>query len=53
MLDKRGRNGLFKALEVADVRALVCMTFSKREQVPDLAKAGLGRSYWIEGGILA
>ena len=51
ILDKRGRNGLFKALEVADVRALVCMTFSKPEQVPDLAAAGLGRSYWIESGI--
>lgn len=50
MLDKRGRNGLFKALVESGLRSLVCMTFSKRDQVPNLAKAGLGRSYWIEGG---
>ena len=62
MLDSRGRNGLFKALEGASavgdaiaggLGAIVCMTFSKREQMPDLAKAGLGHSYWIEDGILA
>ena len=59
MLDSRGRNGLFAALDGAiggqneigcSLRALICMTFSKREQVPDLAAAGLGRSYWIEDG---
>ncbi len=48
MLDARGRNGLFKALKQADLRALVCMTFSKQDLVPNLAKRGLGRSYWIE-----
>ena len=31
--------------------ALVCMTLSRREQVPDLAAAELGTSYWIEGGV--
>jgi hypothetical protein len=26
------------------------MTLGRREQVPDLAAAGLGRSYWLAGG---
>jgi len=51
MLDKRGRNGLFKALESSDVRAIVCMTFSSPKRVPDLEKAGFGSSFWISSGI--
>ena len=52
MLDTRGRNGLFNALKASGLRAIVCMTFSKREKVPDLAALGdgFGRSYWIDGG---
>ena len=53
MLDTRGRNGLFNALKASGLRAIVCMTFSKREKVPDLAALGdgFGHSYWIEGGV--
>jgi hypothetical protein len=34
------------------IPAVVCMTLSRREQCPDLAKLELGRSYWLAGGIL-
>jgi hypothetical protein len=32
--------------------AVVCMTLSRREQVPDIGKFGLGASYWLEDGVL-
>jgi hypothetical protein len=28
------------------------MTVARREQLPDLAAAELGRSYWLQGGVL-
>lgn len=52
MLDPAGRNGLFKAIKAAGVKALVCMTIFKGESVPDLAKSGLGRSYWVHAGVV-
>lgn len=51
ILDKGGRNGLFKALQAAGLPALVCMTMDKKELVPDLVKAGIGASYWIEDAV--
>jgi hypothetical protein len=51
VLDQKGRNGLFNALKALELRALVCMTFSAKELVPLLGKAGLGASFWIEGGV--
>lgn len=53
ILDKAGRNGLFGMLRKAGMRALVCMTMNEVKDVPNLAKAGLGRSYWIGGATLA
>ena len=50
ILDAGGRNGLFRMLRAADIPALVGMTIGSRDQVPDLAAAKLGRSYWIENG---
>lgn len=52
ILDRTGRNGLIRALKVAKVLALVCMTIDSRDAVPDLAKAGIGASYWIEAAAL-
>ena len=51
MLDNDGRNGLFAALGASELRALVCMTFNRRDQVPNLGAAGMGQAYWIKGGI--
>lgn len=50
VLDQKGRNGLMMALKKVGMQALVAMTVSSRDKVPDLAAAGLGRSYWIEDG---
>lgn len=51
ILDAPGRNGLFKMLRHWGGAALVGMTFSKPDLVPDLSAikpAPLGASYWIE-----
>ena len=53
VLDGPTRGGLFALLEEVGISALVCMTLSRREQVPDLDAAGIGKSYWIEGGTVA
>jgi hypothetical protein len=51
VLDGPTRSGLFDLLDEAGLPALICMTLSRREQVPDLAADGLGMSYWIEDGV--
>jgi hypothetical protein len=62
ILDKGGRNGLFKALRLAALPALVCMTIDKYADkefperpesflVPNLGKAGIGASYWIRDAV--
>lgn len=53
ILDGGGRNGLLKLLRNLGVPSLICMTFPKIEQVPNLAALGIGASYWIDGGNLA
>lgn len=53
ILDRGGRNGLFKLLAGTGMRALVCMTLNKIEDVPNLAAAKLGTSYWLNDSILA
>jgi hypothetical protein len=52
VLDAPTRGGLFSMLGQAELRSVVCMTLSRREQVPDLGAHGLGASYWLEDGIL-
>lgn len=48
--DADHREGLIGLLEHTGLKALVGMTISKRDRMPDLAAAGIGRSYWIEAG---
>ncbi len=50
ILDKAGRNGLFSAIKAQGIKAVIGMTLLKREDMPDLAKAGLGESVWIADG---
>jgi hypothetical protein len=59
ILDAKGKQGLFALLEAAQeprfgrdtpMSALVCMTASKVEQIPNLAEIGLGKTYWVEAG---
>ena len=49
ILDKGGRNGLFKTVKATGLPCLVAMTIDAKELVPNLGKAGLGASYWING----
>jgi len=50
ILDRAGRNGLFNTLADRFPLTVIGMTILKREDMPYLAKAGLGASVWIEGG---
>ncbi len=50
VLDSPLRNGLIKLLQASEIPALVCMTASRVETVPDLGAAGIGASYWLEAG---
>lgn len=49
ILDKAGRNGLFKAVKLSGIPALITMTIDGKELVPNLGKAGIGSSYWLNG----
>jgi hypothetical protein len=51
ILDKGGRNGLFKAVKLSGLSTLVAMTIDSKELVPNLGKAGFGCSYWVAGGV--
>lgn len=58
ILDKDGRNGLFAMTGMApDIHFVIGMTFSSKTNaagkviVPDLAKAEIGATYWMESGI--
>jgi hypothetical protein len=50
LLDSKGRAGLFKVVKSTGKHALICMTISKREDVPALP-ATLGAAYWVENGV--
>ena len=52
ILDKKGRNGLFKALSKMPFESIVGMTMHKKEDIPDLSGIG-GRCYWVEDGVVA
>jgi hypothetical protein len=49
ILDKGGRNGLFKAVKQVALPCMVSMTIDSKDLVPNLAKAGFGQSYWLNG----
>lgn len=53
ILDRTGRNGLFKMLSGTGMRSLVCMTLNKLEEVPNLSAAGMGASYWLNESVLS
>lgn len=50
ILDKAGRNGLFRVLDDLGFRAVIGMTLLKREDMPDLGRTKIGESVWIEDG---
>jgi hypothetical protein len=51
VLDGPARGDLFELLRAGGVPAIVLMTLARREQAPDLAAAGLGRTYWLDSGV--
>ena len=51
ILDQAGRNGLMQMLVTLGLTAVLGMTLNAREKAPDLAKMGIGRTYWVESGI--
>ena len=51
ILDKGGRNGLFKAVKTAGLPALIAMTMDSKEMVPNLAAAKIGQSYWLDEAV--
>jgi len=51
ILDSKSRAGLFKLLAQQDYCSFVGMTVSAPNKVPSLKKLGIGRKYWIEGGV--
>jgi energy-coupling factor transporter ATP-binding protein EcfA2 len=50
MLDKPGRNGLISMALTCGVSAVIGMTLSKREDIPNMSSVG-GCAYWIENGV--
>jgi hypothetical protein len=52
LVDRALRNGLFRVLQTMGVPALVTMALPEPEALPDLAKAGVGTSYWVKDGVL-
>jgi hypothetical protein len=52
LLDQHGRNSLFALLAAVGKPAIVAVTMSALQSVPDLAAAGLGRSYWVDAGVV-
>jgi sRNA-binding protein len=50
-LDKRGRDGLFALLAASGVKAVVAMTMSRPDRMPDLLGAKMGESYWLDRGV--
>jgi hypothetical protein len=51
VLDGTTRAGLFAMLQEAGLPALVCLTLTRRDQVPDLEAHELGTSYWLDSGV--
>lgn len=51
ILDPPSRSGLLTMLDTVGIPALLCMTLPRREMLPDLAAAEMGRSYWLAGGV--
>lgn len=50
ILDRVGRNGLFRLVLSAGLPALICMTANDPSDVPNLAERGIGHTYWLRDG---
>jgi hypothetical protein len=50
ILHMKNREALVALLDREKIKAVVAMTLNSPDKTPDLQAAGLGRSYWVEGG---
>jgi hypothetical protein len=50
ILDKPSRKNLLQMLMNCKMHAIICMTMNKPDGAPDLQKAGIGITYWVENG---
>ena len=55
VLDKEGRGGMLRLLVHAKIPSLMCMTITNpaKQPPPDFAVMGIGRTYWISGGVVS
>lgn len=51
ILDQGGRGKLLTMVKDTGMPTVVCMTLNKPDAAPDLAAAGIGKTYWIENGV--
>jgi len=51
ILDRKGRDGMFRMLIKGDQKALVGMTLARPDMMPPLEAKDLGRTYWINDGL--
>jgi AAA domain len=49
ILDQPGRGKLLQVVMKAGIPAIICMTLNKPDMAPNLASAGAGATYWVEG----
>ena len=49
-VEPAGRGAVLKALAMNAMPALIAVTMSKPDGLPDLAKGGHGATYWMEDG---
>ena len=48
ILDQGGRGKLLTMVKDTGLPTIICMTLNKPDAAPDLAAAGIGKTYWIE-----
>lgn len=51
ILDNAGRAKLLSMVIASQIPTLICMTLGKPDKAPDLVAAGVGNTYWIDGGV--
>jgi hypothetical protein len=49
ILDQSGRGRLLQIVMKSGIPAIICMTLNKPDMAPNLASAGAGATYWVEG----
>ena len=51
ILDKAGRAKLLATVMASKIPAIICITLNNSASAPNLEAAGVGHTYWIDGGV--